>query len=217
MVGEKDKNPLTDTERPSRDTVKNMKNKSPRLPGGNTKSSLLTPKQRDYILNSSDIDSKSPEERAVRRRIRERLIIGIRDLAIAGGLEKRDLKTVFEEPDIFNQFDQAFGTLLLGASLGAQHEIQDTELNDKLIDMYEDLYEGGLENVYNRCGVVVNEVSVSIDIDLEKEVSESQQRDYDDLSLDELHVLLSSGRITREEFSEYVIRIAERAGDEGEQ
>ncbi len=168
-----------------------------------TKSSLLTPKQRDYLLDRSDIEPKSAEERAIRNRIRERLKIAIFDMGIVGdNIEQRDLERAFNEPDLFNQLHKQLALILLGASLAGKYELPDNGTTDDLVAMYEDLYEDGLKTLHEQRGLYVENASVSIDIELGPSTDQLKENDYAEMSIDHLTLLLQNGEVTREEFAE---------------
>jgi hypothetical protein len=166
-------------------------------------SSLLTPKQRSYLRDESEIEPRSPEERSIRNRIRNRLLRGLYDLdLLSSNIQNRDLTKVFDSPDLLNSIKDVFSLVFDGLSSSIYDEQEHEEPSDEVLDMYADFVEGGIEQLYRRRGFDVKEVEVSIEIEFGESTEKLKQQSPADLSISELTLLLQNDEISREEFTE---------------
>lgn len=170
---------------------------------------LLTKKQREYLRGESDIEPSSSYERAMRSRIRDRLYNSIWDLDIIwGSLEPRDIEHTFDRGEVFNDAGSAFAVLFDGLSRASRYEEihpgEESSLEDfdDTIDMFSHYVEQAMEAVYVRRGFNVKNVDVDIDIEFGEDLSKITDRDFDELSREELYDLVRAGEISLEEFQD---------------
>lgn len=164
--------------------------------------SLLTRKQREYLAGQTNIESKSPDERSIRSRIRTRLKHLVRDMSrVMNGAEVRDIDQAFEEEDIINAWKSALA-LLLQRWVKFESSLRvDKDSPDKsLVDTLEDLIEGGITKAYKKRGQIIEEVNVDIDIEFGDKADEIEYDELEELSDEELSALYQSGRISLDQF-----------------
>jgi hypothetical protein len=179
-------------------------------------SAALTPAQREYLRGESDIENNSSRERAIRARLRERLRYSILDLALVqNSIEPDDLEGAFEDPEltednyqniihIFNQAASVFALMFDGLSRNSKYAhatTSDTEVDERMIEMFESYVSDGLEKMYNKRGLNVEGIDVAIEVDLGDSLTELAEHDLSTLSRDELDQLLYAGEITFDEYT----------------
>lgn len=168
-------------------------------------SALLTNKQREYLLGVSDIEPKSAEDRAMRARIRNRVLAGVRDMRLLlYQLEDRDCgDAVWNKPTFEGVRSDAIGFLL--------RLFPDEELRE--FDRKEDIFEielaSALRSYYRRNGIEVEDIDVSIDVEFGREAEEVKTEDLGDLSEREIFFLMDSGELDLGELVEYAKSVEE--------
>jgi|APHM01.1.fsa_nt_gi hypothetical protein len=175
-------------------------------------SALLSSSQRAYLASGEDsgIDEKSARERTVRSRIRKRLRRSIFDLGLLHATaESRDIRKAFDNGEIFNSTTSAIALIFdgLARAAGSSSDMSSSgeestaeHVDRKSIRMFEEYVEGGVEALYLQRGIELEDINVSIDIDLGREIDEIYAEELSQLDVDELTMLLQTGRITQEEY-----------------
>lgn len=181
--------------------------------------SILTPTQRDY-LRSDDDDRSDANRRMIRKRIRNRLGIGMVDLStILRHLGDEDLDSAFIERIHYGNgairnskkhIPDAVGVLYLGSiarkeSLGIRGlesvRTEDRYLQTPLVNplAFENRAAEGIERALVRRGIDVNSVSVRVDIDVAGSL-EREGLDLSEVSSRVLERLKLAGEISEKEF-----------------
>jgi len=183
---------------------------SPRYP---SLASILTNKQREYLLGQSDIEERTRSERAIRRRIRDRVAVAFADLWILSRhLEERDrvmvIETLQEEDELYlaNSAMRGIGLifeLLLNpeAGYGTDHPSAERRL--------EMMVNSGVRQAFAQHGMSVENVDVDITVDRGATFGEFEDHDLEDVPRPVLEQMLLADEITSDEFVNALARMAE--------
>jgi|APHM01.1.fsa_nt_gi hypothetical protein len=169
-------------------------------------SAILTKSQFSYLVHPehSDIERKSPQERTMRSRIRDRLMVGIQDLeTIHKSAESRDIKKAFELTegvDMFKPASETVGLIFNGMSRSSDFDTGQDATTERAITMFEQIVAKGLSALYTQRGKVVNEIKVSIDVKFGQEVDQISTEELDQLPLNKLNLLYENDRISEKEY-----------------
>lgn len=171
---------------------------------------VLNQRQREYLLGESDIETKSPAERAIRQDIRENLRNAILDFPILlEHLEDRDLKQVLQANTLLNGADIVYNDVSKAVPSGVGLLYLDDE------EVFETRVQSGIKRAEIRKGWDAD-VTVSIDVERNVDVDDLADAVADegvdtDVTVRELNVLLTAGEIEPELYG----RIVERRLREG--
>jgi hypothetical protein len=189
---------------------------------------VLTKKQREYLLGASDIEERSPRERALRARIRERINRSLYDLALLHGtIEGRDIERAFDPVEVMNEIkydpDTGENTPITEISPESLHSLAAMfggfsravvaddrvpfvgDMDDEiLIDALEQWVELAITMMYQKQGMGVSEIDTSIDIRFEPPIEELTKRLPDEITIPQYERLLQAGEITQDEFYSFV-------------
>jgi hypothetical protein len=193
---------------------------------------VLTKKQRDYLLGASNIEEKSPRERAVRARIRERVNRSLYDLALLHGtIEGRDIERAFDPVEVMNEIEYdpdtgeatpiteishqsvySLATMFDGFSRAVVDDdrvpfVEDMD-DEILFDTLEQWIELAITIMYQKQGEGVAEIDTSIDIRFEPTIEELTKRLPDEITIPQYERLLQAGEITQDEFYSFVSMVS---------
>lgn len=159
---------------------------------------VLNQRQREYLLGESDIEEKSPAERAIRQDIRENLRNAIMDFPILlNELEDRDLDRAFHPNTPKRRWSDKV-TNSVSSLVGIAY------LSDEAV--FETKAKQGIAAAERRKGWEVEvhlEFSVDRTDELAQLIEEIDEYGADaDLSIDELNTLLAAGEIDRSLYGE---------------
>jgi hypothetical protein len=173
--------------------------------------SILTPAQRKYLLGEGDVKEGSSSERALRRRIRNRMMAGLSDLQILGDKwGGRDRTMVIEglgevSPTFLlnrttDTIDFLFSLLLEPEAL-AQLPGRVTSIEP----VFESTVESAVRRAVSRRGESLENVSVEITIDRGPAFSEYEDVDLVDIPRHILRQMQTVNEISDEEFARAVL------------
>ena len=173
--------------------------------------SILTPAQRKYLLGEGDVKEGSSSERALRRRIRNRMMAGLSDLQILGDKwGGRDRTMVIEglgevSPTFLlnrttDTIDFLFSLLLEPEAL-AQLPGRVTSIEP----VFESAVESAVRRAVSRRGESLENVSVEITIDRGPAFSEYEDVDLVDIPRHILRQMQTVNEISDEEFARAVL------------
>lgn len=165
-------------------------------------SSVLTQSQRELLRENKNEISEAGE-RMAKKRIRERLHKSIFDYALLQSkLELDEIRQAFTdtsppatEPkelnNIHNQLHKAIALLYLGSS-----EAREVDTDN---EAFAGAVENGIRRAYNKCGVSLENITVTIDVEEGPELEDLPGRE-DDLTYTQAKELLEGGEIGADEF-----------------
>lgn len=162
-------------------------------------SALLTQGQREYLKGESDIEPGTSRERAIRARIRKRLVRSVEDLAlIHDHVEQRDIEKAFSDFDTHKYDIPASslllqGSLLIGASDGFVDPHQPTRESN--IRITESIMKWILQEYYIRHEKRIKDIDIDINIEFGEDLEELNIEDVKKLSLHELTSLVRNGKV----------------------
>lgn len=174
-------------------------------------SALLTDKQRDFLLGNRDDMTKS-NKRATRRRIRQRLKVGVLDCQlIATEFGVDDIMTALDEPatadgEVLQPVGSAISslaTLLYLHASGSETEPSEQTIS---VQLTEAKTEAGIQRALRRLGYSPETIDVDITVETPRDITAlADEEELSELSRDTLQQLLYAGEISDEEFAEAVL------------
>lgn len=174
-------------------------------------SALLTAKQRDFLLGNRD-DISQTNKRATRRRIRQRLKVGVLDCQlIANEFAVDDIRTALSEPatadgEVLQPVGSAISslaTLLYLHANGSETEPSEQTLS---VQLTEPKVEAGIRRALRRLGYSAENIDVNITVETPRDLTAlADGEELSELSQDTLQQLLNAGEISNEEFAEAVL------------
>jgi hypothetical protein len=175
--------------------------------------SILTRKQREFLLGQSNIERASRDERAIRSRIRDRTVLSVFDLrTLLCELEQRDREKVGEilqgtegseaekTANITNRCSNAMGffvSLLL--------DLRSLSTVDSIDLILESVFHSAVREAFIRNGESVEQIEIDISIEQGRRFEELEETDLIDLPRETLGQMLNTGRISPEEYSRAIL------------
>lgn len=163
---------------------------------------ILTPSQREYLRDKSDIEEESDRERMTRSRIRSRIRAGVQDFALV--LERLDLEDVKKALETPAQDEIAVedGLTSMIALVYLFYEEHGKPSWGTTEDLFAKRIEIAIETALNQVGESATTIDVNIEVDRGPELGALADRDLDELSKDQLSQLHRAGLIDSDAFAE---------------
>lgn len=175
--------------------------------GDDPPASVLTGAQREYLFGKRELEGGS--ERAVKRRIRQRVRVALWDLSLLARVyPNEEIEKIRPNTGESTHPTEALASMLYrlqpenGAIAEDVHKDEDPTGRDRRAAWVEGDVSRGIEKVIKQREGVDAEVETTITVERGESLEALAERDLAELSRDELDTLLYTGTITREEYAE---------------